>query len=52
MFDAWLQSEQINEYEGNTRRRMAYTFKRVARALVTSSLTTALVFFGNSFSNL
>ena len=52
MFDAWQQSEQIIEYEGNTRRRMAYTFKRVSKALVSSSVITALVFFGNALCNL
>jgi predicted RND superfamily exporter protein len=38
--------------QGNERRRMAYTFRRAARALIATNTTTAFSFMSNGFSYL
>ena len=50
--DAWRQSEKVS-YEimqGDNKRRMAYTFRRAARAMSVTSSTTMAAFFANIFS--
>ena len=49
-FDAWKQSGLIDRDVVNTnQRRMAYTFRRAARAIMMTSSTTSVAFFGNAF---
>lgn len=49
-FDAWKQSGLIDRDVVDTpQRRMAYTFRRAARAIMMTSSTTSVAFFGNAF---
>jgi len=48
--DAWGQSKNISIFNGNKRKRMAYTFRRASRAMAVTSSTTAVAFFANMFS--
>ena len=50
--DAWKQSEFIQEFEGNYRKRMSYSFKRSAIAIAVTSCTTCVAFLANSFSSI
>jgi predicted RND superfamily exporter protein len=49
-YDAWRQSGLIKEFEGNNKKRMAYTFRRSSRAMFMTSSTTAAAFLANIFS--
>ena len=50
--DAWRQSEFIQEFEGNYRKRMSFSFKRSAIAIAVTSSTTCVAFLANSFSSI
>jgi predicted RND superfamily exporter protein len=52
LFDAWQQSRAIEEYEGNLRRRIAFTFKRAGKALAVTACTAAAAFFSNCFNSI
>ena len=47
LFDAWKQSANIPEYEGSIRKRMAYSWKRAAGALLVTTSTTCVAFLAN-----
>ena len=48
--DAWRQSENIKLIRGDIRMRLAYSFRRAARATATTSSTTSVAFLANAFS--
>jgi predicted RND superfamily exporter protein len=48
--DAWRQSENIKLIRGDVRMRLAYSFRRAARATATTSSTTSVAFLANAFS--
>ena len=48
--DGWRLSKNIKEFEGNIHKRMAYSFRRAARALAVTSSTTSVAFMANVFS--
>ena len=48
--DAWRQSKHIPECEGKINQRLAYTFRRAARATAVTSSTTSVAFLANAFS--
>jgi predicted RND superfamily exporter protein len=50
--DAWVQSESYPQFSGNLKKRMAYTFRRAAKAILATSSTTAFAFLSNGFSSL
>lgn len=52
IFDAWKQSRSIIEYDGNIRKRMAYSWKRSVKALLVTSSTTCVAFLSNAMSNI
>lgn len=53
LFDAWKQSGIIDQEVVNTpQKRMAYTFRRSARAIFMTSSTTSVAFFGNVFCDI
>mmetsp|Transcript_41135 Transcript_41135/g.62527 ORF Transcript_41135/g.62527 Transcript_41135/m.62527 type:complete len:246 (+) Transcript_41135:1382-2119(+) len=45
-----MQTKSVPELEGDKRRRLAYAFKRSARATATTSSTTSVAFLANAFS--
>jgi len=51
-YDAWGQSNHINYMKGDIQKRMAFTFKRAAKAMLVTSLTTTGAFFATSFSSI
>ena len=50
--DAWRQSELIPVMKHNAHRRMAYAFKRAAKAIAVTSSTTSVAFAANAGSPL
>jgi predicted RND superfamily exporter protein len=48
--DAWRQSENIKLIRNDIRMRLAYSFRRAARATATTSSTTSVAFLANAFS--
>ena len=48
--DAWRQSAIIEECEGDLKMRLAYSFRRAARATAVTSSTTSAAFIANAFS--
>ena len=48
--DAWRQSENIKLIRNDMRMRLAYAFRRAARATATTSSTTSVAFLANAFS--
>ena len=48
--DGWRQSKDINSLRGDRRKRLAYAFRRAARATLTTSSTTSVAFLANAFS--
>jgi len=52
IFDAWKQSNNILEFEGNFRKRIAYSFKRAFAAIIVTSSTTCVAFLSNGFSKI
>jgi len=48
--DGYMQTKSVPELEGDKRRRLAYAFKRSARATATTSSTTSVAFLANAFS--
>ena len=48
--DAWRQSENIKLIRNDMRMRLAYSFRRAARATATTSSTTSVAFLANAFS--
>ncbi len=48
--DGYMQTKSVPELEGDKRRRLAYAFKRSARATATTSSTTSIAFLANAFS--
>lgn len=48
--DAWRQSENIKLIRNDMRKRLAYSFRRAARATATTSSTTSVAFLANAFS--
>jgi predicted RND superfamily exporter protein len=50
--DAWKQSAYVGRevIQGDIKKRMAYSFRRGARAMTVTSSTTAVAFFANAFS--
>jgi len=50
-FDAWQQSESKRPLKGDLVKRIAYTFKRSAKAMSVTSSTTAVAFLANGFSS-
>ena len=50
--DAWRQSELIPVMKHNPHRRMAYSFKRAAKAIAVTSSTTSVAFAANAGSPL
>ena len=51
-YDAWRQSETIEELNGDVNKRMSYTFRRSRRAMAVTSSTTSAAFFANLYSPL
>mmetsp|Transcript_11916 Transcript_11916/g.18379 ORF Transcript_11916/g.18379 Transcript_11916/m.18379 type:complete len:135 (+) Transcript_11916:2346-2750(+) len=51
-WDAWCQSDTYPQLQGDFKKRMAYTFRRSATALLATSSTTAFAFMANGFSSL
>ena len=51
-YDAWRQSETIEEFNGDVNKRMSYTFRRSRRAMAVTSSTTSAAFFANLYSPL
>lgn len=51
-YDAWRQSETIEEFNGDINKRMSYTFRRSRRAMAVTSSTTSAAFFANLYSPL
>ena len=53
VYDAWQQSATLDKSIcDNNQKRMAYTFRRSGRAILITSSTTSVAFFGNAFSNM
>lgn len=50
--DAWRQSANIKLIRDDNRKRMAYSFRRAARATATTSSTTSVAFLSNAFSRI
>ena len=50
--DAWCQSAHIKIMEDSQHRRMAYSFKRAAKAIAVASSTTSVAFAVNALSPL
>ena len=50
--DAWRQSEHFVEFEGNYRKRIAYTMRRASKAIFVTASTTSVAFLANMFSKL
>lgn len=50
--DAWDQSAGLHQLTGNYERRMAYTFRRAANAMLATSSTTAACFFATGMSEI
>lgn len=50
--DGWKQSEKVEQFKGDPKRRMAYAFRRAVRAMAVTSSTTSVAFFANFFSPL
>ena len=50
--DAWRQSYCIKEIQDDTQKRLAYSFRRAARATAVTSSTTSVAFLANAFSPL
>lgn len=48
--DAWRQSENIQMIRNDKHKRLAYAFRRAARATATTSSTTSAAFLANAFS--
>ena len=48
--DAWRQSAHIKMFKGNDNMRLAYSFRRAARATAITSSTTSVAFLANVFS--
>ena len=48
--DAWRQSELISVMKDSPHRRMAYSFKRAAKAIAVTSSTTSVAFASNIMS--
>ena len=51
-YDAWRQSDSYPQFEGNLKKRMAYTIRRASKAILATSSTTAFAFLSNGFSSL
>lgn len=52
MHDAWKQSSNILEYEGNVRKRMSYAWKRATKAMLVTTSTTCLAFLSTALSSI
>ena len=52
LWDAWRQSETYPTLKGNQKKRMAYTYRRAYKSLLSTSSTTAVAFLSNGFSSL
>jgi len=50
--DGWRLSKNIKEFGGDLHKRMAYSFRRGARAMAITSSTTSVAFMANVFSPL
>lgn len=50
--DAWRQSEHIKEFKGSLRKRLAYSFRKTAKAVAITSSTTCCAFVANAFSKI
>jgi len=50
MFDAWQQSKLIGEFNGDLKKRMAFTVKRSFQALIITTSTTFFAFAVTYFS--
>jgi protein dispatched 1 len=48
--DGWRQSAHIPMFKNDLNRRMAYSFRRAARAMAVTSSTTSVAFFANIVS--
>mmetsp|Transcript_4511 Transcript_4511/g.7685 ORF Transcript_4511/g.7685 Transcript_4511/m.7685 type:complete len:401 (+) Transcript_4511:884-2086(+) len=48
--DGWSQSKSISLINDDRRKRLAYSFRRAARATLTTSSTTSVAFLANAFS--
>jgi predicted RND superfamily exporter protein len=50
--DGWRLSKTNKQFEGNIHKRMAFAFRRAARAMAVTSSTTSVAFMANVFSPL
>ena len=50
--DGWRQSGNMKELQDDMKRRLAYSFRRAARATATTSSTTSVAFLANAFNPL
>ncbi len=50
--DAWRQSEAISEIAGDMTKRLAYTWKRAAKAILITASTTSVAFLATGTSDI